>query len=222
MRTVLFRRILKSIFDFGMSICRRSTSRSKLVPNARSAPFAAEIGKSAIAANVRSGLAGLVWAKNLNQTSRFRISQTGIGAVSRRILKADSAFGVPICRRSSAGPGAKNLKPTVGFRISRAEDIFRSSENVACTQNLKRPGHFKRACASLSEAMVSQKCISCGRLGVRRQEMQHHARLLIRHGLTMTEANKPRCLRCVQQLIATVSDQEVLRNEKSKFVSLRR
>jgi hypothetical protein len=48
--------------------------------------------------------------------------------------------------------------------------------------------------------------------------MRRHARMLIRRGL-VAEANKPRCLRCVQQLIAAVSNQEV-RNEKS--VSLRR
>ena len=61
----------------------------------------------------------------------------------------------------------------------------------------------KRACASPSEAMVSQKCISCGRLGVRRQEMQRHARMLIQRGL-VAEANKPRCLRCVQKLLSGV------------------
>jgi hypothetical protein len=60
---------------------------------------------------------------------------------------------------------------------------------------------------------MANRCVSCGRPGVRRQEMQRHARMLIQRGL-VAEANKPRCLRCVQQLIA--NDQEVLRNEKSK------
>jgi endonuclease III len=45
--------------------------------------------------------------------------------------------------------------------------------------------------------------------------VQRHARLLIQHGLTMTEAKKPRCNRCVQQLLATVSrassDKEVVK-----------
>jgi hypothetical protein len=71
--------------------------------------------------------------------------------------------------------------------------------------------------------MMANRCVSCGRPGVRRHETLNHARLLIQPGVSVAEAKKPRCLRCVQQLIA-LSDQEVLRNEKSKpgFVSLRR
>jgi hypothetical protein len=65
---------------------------------------------------------------------------------------------------------------------------------------------------------MAQRCVSCGRPGVRRQEMQKHARLLIQRGL-VAEAKQPRCLRCVQQLI---NDQEVLRDEKPGCVSLRR
>ena len=61
---------------------------------------------------------------------------------------------------------------------------------------------------------MAERCVSCGRLGVRRQEMQHHARLLIQRGVSVAEAKKPRCLRCVQQLLATVSrvgDKEVVK-----------
>jgi hypothetical protein len=35
--------------------------------------------------------------------------------------------------------------------------------------------------------------------------MQHHARLLIQRGVSVAEAKKPHCLRCVQQLLATAS-----------------
>jgi hypothetical protein len=62
---------------------------------------------------------------------------------------------------------------------------------------------------------MAERCVSCGRLGVRRQEVQRHARMLIKRGLSVAEAKQPRCLRCVQRLIAAVSNQEVL-NEKSK------
>jgi hypothetical protein len=75
----------------------------------------------------------------------------------------------------------------------------------------KRQIRAKRACASPSEAMVSQKCISCGRLGVRRQEMQRHARRLIGRGVSVAEANKPRCNRCVQKLLSTSAAAAVTR-----------
>jgi hypothetical protein len=61
---------------------------------------------------------------------------------------------------------------------------------------------------------MANRCVSCGRPGVRRQEMQRHARLLIRRGL-VAETKQPRCLRCVQELIARVSrvssDKEVVK-----------
>ena len=63
-----------------------------------------------------------------------------------------------------------------------------------------------------------KKCVSCGRPGVRRQESQQHARLLIQRGVSGAEAKKPRCLRCVQQLLATVSAAALkrrLRNENA-------
>jgi hypothetical protein len=65
------------------------------------------------------------------------------------------------------------------------------------------------------------RCIDCGRFGVRHQETQQLARMMIKAGVPLAEANKPRCRRCVNELLRALPSKEQVGNLIREFAGQR-